>query len=154
MRKSVGIVVGVCIVLGFLVSPMSMAAEGIGKETRLVSEEAFLEYVGRRKEVLVAHLIDGFIPTLGYVYVDQWWPRGAKFLGMMIAGGVLGGSEDTMTIGLVIFYISYFWEKFDLTYAVRDYNIKLAKELVEKHRVELSFNGKQEKISVGLACCF
>lgn len=124
--KCVAMILTLCIFLG----TSGIVTSAFGQETKT---EALLMYLAEKKTDWVGAAASLTIPSLGHAYAQDWWPRGAKFLGLYAGSIVLIaiGLEEIGVLGLIGCRI---WEVADAYWAVQDYNRKLAK----RYGVELS----------------
>ena len=139
MKKYVVVVLALCMVLVFL----ECGQPAVAQDTEESKARALLEYQTERKDPWIGVGAAFLLPSLGHVYAEDWWPRGAKFVGLYLASLILMYNEKTASIGLISFIGSRIWEFADAYWAVRDYNKNLAK----KYRVKFSLSFKQNRFS-------
>lgn len=130
--KYVAMFLTLCIFLGI----SSTVTPIFGQESKT---EALLMYEAHKKDTWIGVGAAFLIPTLGHAYAEDWWPRGAKFLGFYAGSIVLMVNEGTEPIGVLALIGCRIWEYVDAYWAVKDYN----RELAKRYGVELSlYEGK------------
>lgn len=130
--RYMAMILTLCIFLGVL----GAVTPTIAQETKT---EALLMYEVHKKAPWIGVGAAFLLPTLGHVYAEDWWPRGAKFLAFYVGSIVLIANENTAPIGVLTLVGCRIWEYVDAYRAVEDYNWILAKRL----GVELSLHGNK-----------
>ena len=104
--KYIVIFLGLCIFLGIFI----VTTPVFGQEAKT---EALLMYQAEKKAPWVGVAAAWIIPTLGHAYAQDWWPRGAKFLGFYAGSIVLMVNEGTEPIGVLALIGCRIWEYVD-----------------------------------------
>ncbi|MEA1965191.1 MAG: hypothetical protein U9O41_08760 [Candidatus Aerophobetes bacterium] len=144
MKKYIAAILSVCVFLGVL----AYAQPIIAGEVEESKTEALMKYQAKKKEPWIGVGGALLIPSLGHAYAEDWWPRGAKFIGLYLASFTLMANEYTAGIGVLSFWGFRIWELIDAYWAVKDYN----KELAERWKIE--FSSKRDTVGVVLSYRF